>query len=127
VARGHLLAAERGRIGEKYILGHANVSLMALFAMLAEITGRRAPRWRIPYPVAWLAAAGMEGAARLTRTAPRVSLTAVRMARKHMYFSPAKAVQELGLPQTDVRQALADAVSWFAEHGYARPTARPAP
>ena len=127
VARGHLLAAERGRIGEKYILGHADASLMAIFAMLAEITGLRAPRLRIPYPIAWLAAAGMEGAARLTRTAPRVPLTAVRMARKRMYFSPAKAVRELGLPQTDVRQALADAVGWFAEHGYVRLASRTAP
>jgi dihydroflavonol-4-reductase len=68
--------------------------------------------------VAWLAAAGMEGAARLTRGTPAVPLTAVRMARKRMYFSPAKAVRELGLPQTDARQALADAVAWFVEHGY---------
>jgi dihydroflavonol-4-reductase len=118
VARGHLLAAERGRVGEKYILGHANLSLMEIFRQLAEISGRRPPRFRIPYAVAWLAAAGMEGAARLTRGTPAVPLTAVRMARKRMYFSPAKAVRELGLPQTDARQALADAVAWFVEHGY---------
>jgi dihydroflavonol-4-reductase len=118
VARGHLLAAERGRVGEKYILGHANLSLMDIFRLLAEISGLRPPRFRIPYAVAWLAAAGMEGAARLTRGTPAVPLTAVRMARKRMYFSPAKAVNELGLPQTDPRQALADAVSWFVEHGY---------
>jgi dihydroflavonol-4-reductase len=118
VARGHLLAAERGRVGEKYILGHANLSLMEIFRRLAEISGRRPPRFRIPYAVAWLAAAGMEGAARLTRGTPAVPLTAVRMARKRMYFSPAKAVRELGLPQTDPRQALADAVAWFVEHGY---------
>ncbi len=120
VARGHLLAAERGRAGEKYILGHANLALTQIFALLAGITGRRAPRLRVPYAVAWLAAAGMEGAARLTRRPPRVPLTAVRMAKKRMFFSPAKAVRELGLPQTEVREALADAVTWFAEHGYAR-------
>jgi dihydroflavonol-4-reductase len=118
VARGHLLAATRGRVGEKYILGHANLSLMEIFSRLAEISGRRPPRFRIPYAVAWLAAAGMEGAARLTRRTPAVPLTAVRMARKRMYFSPAKAVRELALPQTDPRQALADAVAWFVEHGY---------
>lgn len=118
VARGHVLAAERGRVGEKYILGHANLSLMEIFRGLAEISGRRPPRFRIPYAVAWLAAVGMEGAARLTRGTPAVPLTAVRMARKRMYFSPAKAVRELGLPQTDPRQALADAVAWFVEHGY---------
>jgi dihydroflavonol-4-reductase len=120
VARGHLLAAERGRIGEKYILGHANMSLMDIFTMLAGITGLRPPRLRIPYAIAWLAAAGMECAACITRTAPRVPLTAVRMARKRMYFSPAKALRELGLPQTDVRHALDEAVRWFAEHGYVR-------
>jgi dihydroflavonol-4-reductase len=120
VAHGHLLAAERGRVGEKYILGHANLPLMEIFRLLAEISGLRPPRFRIPYPVAWLAAAGMEGAARLTRGTPAVPLTAVRMARKRMYFSPAKAVHELGLPQTDPRQALADAVAWFVAHGYVR-------
>jgi dihydroflavonol-4-reductase len=119
VARGHLLAAQRGRVGEKYILGHRNLALAEIFGLLAELTGRPAPRLRVPYPVAWLAAAGMETAARLTRGTPRVSLTAVRMARKRMFFSPAKAVRELGLPQTDVRQALADAVQWFLAHGYA--------
>lgn len=118
VARGHLLAAERGRIGEKYILGHANLSLAEIGALLAEITGRHPPRWRVPYALAWSAALGMEAFARLTRTAPRVPLTAVRMARKRMYFSPARAVRELGLPQTDVRVALRDAAGWFAEHGY---------
>lgn len=120
VARGHLLAAERGRVGEKYILGHADLGLREIFALLAAITGRRAPRARIPYAVAWTAAAGMEAASWLTRRPPRVSLTAVRMARKHMFFSAAKARRELGLPQTDVSEALHDAVLWFVEHGYAR-------
>jgi dihydroflavonol-4-reductase len=120
VARGHLLAAARGRPGEKYILGHRNLALRDIFQLLAELTGLRPPRLRIPYAVAWLAAAGMESAARITRTAPRVPLTAVRMARKRMYFSPAKAVRELGLPQTDVREALRDAVEWFQRAGYVR-------
>ncbi|MBI1962246.1 MAG: NAD-dependent epimerase/dehydratase family protein [Candidatus Rokubacteria bacterium] len=120
VARGHLLAAERGKLGDKYILGHANLSLAEIGALLAEIAGSRVPRLRIPYAVAWLAAAGMEVAARATGTAPRVPLTAVRMAKKRMYFSPAKAVSELGLPQTPAREALRDAAAWFVEHGYVR-------
>src|SRR5207244_1285155 len=120
VARGHLLAAERGRVGEKHILGQANASLIAIFTLLGALTGVRPPRFKIPYAVAWLAAAGMEGAARLSRRPPRVSLTAVRMARTRMFFSPAKAVLELGLPQTDVREALRDAVEWFGAHGYTR-------
>jgi dihydroflavonol-4-reductase len=119
VARGHLLAARRGRIGERYILGHANLSLREIFGLLAAITGRRPPRLTIPYAVAWFGAACMEGGARLTGRVPQVPLTAVRMARKRMYFDPAKAVRELGLPQTDVRQALGDAVEWFRAHRYA--------
>jgi dihydroflavonol-4-reductase len=119
VARGHLLAAQKGRVGEKYILGHANLSLREIFGVLAAITGRRPPRLTIPYAVAWLGAACMEGGARLAGRVPQVPLTAVRMARKRMFFDPAKAVRELGLPQTDVRQALGDAVEWFREHRYA--------
>ena len=118
VARGHLLAAERGKIGEKYILGHSNLSLVEIGRLLAEIGQCRPPRFRVPYAVAWLAAACSEGAARVTGGVPRVPLAAVRMARKRMYFSAAKAVRELGLPQTDVKVALREAAEWFAAHGY---------
>jgi dihydroflavonol-4-reductase len=116
VARGHVLAAERGKPGERYILGHArgNLSLIEIFRLLAAITGRRPPRLRVPYAVAWGAAAVCEGVARVTGRPPAVPLAAVRMARKRMYFDPAKAVDDLGLPQTDPRTALADAVAWFA-------------
>ena len=119
VARGHLLAAERGRVGERYVLGHENLSLAAILDVLADLTGRPAPRLRVPYAVAWCGAACLEGVARMTGRPPAVALTAVRMARKRMFFSPAKAVRELGLPQTGARAALAEAVSWFVEHGYA--------
>src|SRR5262245_4032821 len=119
VARGHVLAAERGKPGERYILGHQNLRLDELFALLGEITGRRPPRLKMPYPVAWMAAACCEGLAAVTRRPPAVTLAAVRMARKRMYFSAARAVRELGLPQTDVREALADAIAWFTRHGYA--------
>jgi dihydroflavonol-4-reductase len=122
VAQGHMLAAERGRVGETYILGatRGNLSLAEIGVLLSELTGRRPPRMRVPYALAWCGAACMETVARLTGGAPRVPLTAVRMARKRMYFSPTKAIRELGLPQTDVRVALRDAVEWFAAHGYAR-------
>jgi dihydroflavonol-4-reductase len=119
VARGHILAAERGRIGERYVLGHANLSLLEIFRALARLTGLPAPRFRVPYALAWLAAAGMEGVARLTGGAPAVPLTAVRMARKRMFFSADKAVRELGLSQTPAERALGDAVQWFLAHGYA--------
>ena len=126
VARGHILAAERGRIGERYILGNQNLSLLEIFTILARLTGIRAPRFRVPYALAWATAAAMEGVAALTRRPPQVPLTAVRMARKRMFFSAAKAVVELGLPQTPPELALADAVDWFVQHGYAPPPARAA-
>jgi dihydroflavonol-4-reductase len=121
VARGHLLAETLGRVGEKYILGHVegNLSLAAIGGLIAEVSGGKPPRLRIPYAVAWCAAACSEGFARMTGGVPKVPLDAVRMARKRMYFSPAKAVRELGLPQTDVREAVHDAARWFFEHGYA--------
>ena len=125
VARGHILAGERGRVGERYVLGHQNISLLEIFRLLARLTGVPAPRFRVPYAVAWLAAAGMEGIARLTGVPPSVPLTAVRMARKRMYFSPARAVRELGLPQTPIEEALGEAVEWFLSRGYVRrPSAR---
>ena len=122
VARGHILAEEKGRIGEKYILGHGegNLSLAAIGRLISELSGCRSPRVRIPYAVAWCAAACSEGLARLTGGVPKVPLDAVRMARKRMFFSPAKAIRELGLPQTDVRDAVRDAVEWFFQHGYVR-------
>jgi dihydroflavonol-4-reductase len=118
VARGHVLAAQRGRLGERYILGHENLSLTQVFGILAEVTGRRPPRVRVPHAMAWVGAACCEGLARLTRRPPAVSFAAVRMARRRRYFSATRAVHELGLPQTDVRRALADAVAWFEAHGY---------
>jgi dihydroflavonol-4-reductase len=124
VARGHLLAAERGRTGERYILGHRNLSLAEIFGLLAALTGHPAPRLRIPYAVAWASALAMEAGARITGREPRASLTSVRMARRRMYFSATRAVQELELPQSPVEDALAAAVEWFAAHGYVR-LARP--
>jgi dihydroflavonol-4-reductase len=119
VAIGHVLAAEKGRIGERYILGHRNMSLAEILSVLAELTGRTAPRIRIPYGVAY--AAGLAStliADCITRRPPRIPLDAVRMARFNMFFSPAKAVGELGLPQTPVDQAFADALDWFSANGY---------
>jgi len=121
VAWGHLLAAQRGRVGEKYILGCQNRSLTEIFQMLESITGIRAPRVRVPHALIYLVALVNEGVARATGRPPRVPLTGVRMARKHMYFSAEKAVRELGLPQTPVEQALLEAVDWFTAHGCVPP------
>jgi len=122
VANGHILAAEKGRFGERYILGHAdgNWTMQKTLATLEEITGLPAPTIRIPYSVALAAAHVNEAIARLTGKPPKAPLAGVRMARYKMWFNPAKAIRELGLPQTPPRQALADAVEWFRANGYAR-------
>lgn len=122
VAAGHILAAERGRIGERYILGHAdgNWTMCEAFAVLEKLTGVRAPRLRIPYGVALAAAHADESISAITGKPPKAPLAGVRMARYKMFFNPAKAIRELGLPQTSPRQALADAVAWFRTNGYVR-------
>jgi dihydroflavonol-4-reductase len=118
VAQGHLLAARRGRIGERYILGHCNLSLRAILEQLAEVSGLRAPRVRIPYGVALVVGYVSEGMAALLRRPPAVPLVGVRLARYPMYFTAQKAVRELGLPQSPIQDALQRAVQWFREHGY---------
>lgn len=122
VAVGHILAAERGRIGERYILGNAdgNWTMKHLLDVLAEITGVPAPRFKTPHTLAYVAACVSEGAANLTGKSPRVPLAGVRMARHKMWFNPGKAIRELGLPQTPPKEALEDAVSWFKTNGYVR-------
>jgi dihydroflavonol-4-reductase len=121
VAVGHILAAERGRVGERYILGHAdgNWTMQQTLAELAALTGVPAPTMRVPYWVALSAAHVSERVANLTGQPPKAPLAGVRMARYKMWFNPAKAIRELGLPQTPPRQAFVDAVEWFRAHGYA--------
>ncbi|MBV8644295.1 MAG: NAD-dependent epimerase/dehydratase family protein [Candidatus Eremiobacteraeota bacterium] len=122
VAAGHILAYERGVAGERYILGHENLSLRALLDRLAAITGLPAPRVRLPraIPLAY-AALGEHVLARMG-IAPDVSVESVRMAKQRMFYVAEKAVRELGLPQSDGTNALADAVTWFRDHGYDRDT-----
>lgn len=119
VAVGHVLAAEKGRVGERYILGNQNMSLAEILAALAKITGMKAPKLKIPYGVAYLA--GLASTAisdAITHRPPGIALEAVKMARFHMYFSAEKAKQELGLPQTSTDDAFTDALDWFSKHGY---------
>jgi dihydroflavonol-4-reductase len=122
VAVGHILAAERGRIGERYILGHAegNWTMKETFAVLEEMTGIHAPRFEIPYWAALLAGYANEAFSLVTGIPPKAPLAGVRLAKCRMYFNPAKAIGELGLPQTPVKQAFADAVTWFRANGYVK-------
>ncbi len=122
VAIGHIFAAQHGCVGERYILGNTegNWTMKQAFAVLEEITGIRAPRVQIPYAVALGAAYANEAISWFTGQPPKAPLAGVRMARHKMYFSPAKAIRELDLPQTPPRQALADAVAWFRQNGYVK-------
>jgi dihydroflavonol-4-reductase len=117
VAAGHLLAFERGRAGERYILGGEDMTLRTILAEIARLVGRRPPRIRLPYaavlPVAYLA----EGVAALSGRSGRVTLEGVRMSRKRMYFSSTKAADELGYRWRPPQRAFEDALAWFREHG----------
>jgi dihydroflavonol-4-reductase len=119
-ARGHILALEQGRVGERYILGHRNLSLQEILSMLAKLTGRAPPRFNVPRWLAYAAAYTdelLEG--HLLRREPGIPVNGVRMSAHHMYFNADKAVSALGLPQTPIEDALARAIAWFRAEGYA--------
>ncbi|OGR27893.1 MAG: NAD-dependent dehydratase, partial [Desulfobacca sp. RBG_16_60_12] len=117
VARGHLLAEAKGRVGEKYILGYENLSLSQIFHLLADVTGLPAPKVKLPYwPVLAMAYVDEFLATNIRRRPPRMPVSAIRMAKKYMYFDNRKAIQYLGLTFPPARQALADAVEWFRRH-----------
>jgi len=118
VALGHLAAFERGRAGERYILGGENLSLSEMLDMIAEITGRRKPLVQAPRAAIYPIAIAAEAVARVTGREPFVTMDALRMAKKKMFFSSAKAERELGYSTRPVRGALSDAITWFREAGY---------
>ncbi len=119
VARGHMLAMERGRPGERYILGNVNLSLQQILEILAEILDRRAPRIRIPHGIALAMAHVNEAISRfITHKQPLIPLSAVRHAAHYMFYRSDKAVRELGFRQTPIHTALHDAAWWFKENGY---------
>lgn len=118
VAEGHLLAAERGEVGRKYILGHQNLTLKEILDRLAARTGLPSPKVRLPHWIPLTVAAVDTTWARWTGGTPRVSLESVRMSKKRMFFDGSRAVAELDLPQSPIDEALARAVAWFRDHGY---------
>jgi dihydroflavonol-4-reductase len=122
VAAGHVLAAEKGIVGQRYILGNrdGNWTMKETLRALQEITGIPAPKIKIPHWVALAAAHVSEPIAALTGKPPKAPLAGVRMAKYKMWFNPAKAIHELGLPQTPPKQAFADAVEWFRQNGYVK-------
>ncbi len=120
VALGHVLALERGQIGQSYILGGQNVTLKDILAVVASLAGRRAPRLRLPrtplFPVAYAA----EAAARVTGNEPLITADGLRMAKHHMFFTSLKAERELGYRSRPYALGIADAIEWFRLRGYLR-------
>jgi dihydroflavonol-4-reductase len=119
LAKGHILALEKGKTGERYILGNRNLTLREIYTILEKITGIKAARMNIPIRVAL--AAGyvdefFEG--KLFGQCPRIPVSAVRASMHFRHFDCSKAVRELGLPQTPVETSFTGAVKWFIENGY---------
>jgi dihydroflavonol-4-reductase len=122
VAAGHILAAEKGQLGQRYILGNAegNWTMKQTFDTLAKITGIPAPKMKIPYWFALKAAEANEIVSFVTGRPPRAPVAGVKMAKYKMWFDPGKAIRDLGLPQTPPQQAFTDAIAWFRANGYVR-------
>jgi dihydroflavonol-4-reductase len=119
VVRGHILAWQKGRTGERYILGHRNLTLREMLQLLATITGQPAPKFAVPHwlPLA-VAFVDEKILARYFGKTPQVSYYSVQMSRHAMYYDSSKAVRELGLPQSPIESALENAVRWFQTNGY---------
>ena len=120
VAEGHALALERGRIGERYVLGGENLLLKDVLALIADVAGRRPPRIELPEALIWPVAWAMEKTAPLTGIAPMMTRDHLKMARKKMFYSSAKAAAELGYRARPAREAVADALAWFRAMGMLR-------
>ena len=119
VAAGHALAAEQGRVGQRYILGNRNITLREFFGILARMRGKKAPAVRLPYVPVLMAAYVNEALSTLiTGKHPMIPLTGVKMARKYMFFDCAKAAKELHLPQSPIEGALEKALRWFEQNDY---------
>ena len=117
-ARGHLLAAERGTNGERYILGSANLTLKNMLNILAGITGRRAPQWRFPHALAYVAGVVDTAVSRVRGREPQIPLEGVRMARHKMFVDASKAERELGFVCGPIEAAMQRSVAWYESNGY---------
>jgi dihydroflavonol-4-reductase len=118
VAAGHIAALERGRIGERYILGGDNVFLADMLADIARLVGRRAPTLKLPRTMLYPIAYGAELLATLRGVEPFITSDGLRMARHHMFFDDSKARRELGYVSRPYVEGLGDAIAWFRAHGH---------
>jgi len=121
VAKGHLLAFEKGKIGERYILGGENLSLQTILGIICELIDKKPPSIKLPHnlvlPIAWC----MERWAEISKKEPRATVDEVRMSKKLMYFSSDKAIKELGYEIRPAKEAIKDAIDWFIKNGYCEP------
>jgi dihydroflavonol-4-reductase len=118
VARGHIQAAQKGRIGERYLFGNENLYVGDFFKLIAEIAGVKPPKRKIPYRVALLLGYLFQVGARVTKKPPIVSVSQVRLGKMGEHFDCSKAVNELGLKQTPIKKTIEKAINWFRENGY---------
>jgi len=118
VARGHILAAKKGRVGERYLFGNENITVSDYFRLIAEIAGVAPPRIKIPYHLAVALGYMFELGAFFTKKPPVVTASEVRIGKLQEWYDCSRAVKELGLPQTPIRTAIEKALNWFREHGY---------
>jgi dihydroflavonol-4-reductase len=120
VARGHILAAEKGRIGERYILGNANITLKEFFDLVADVGGVTAPKRKMSHSLAMTLAYFMQFVSKINRKPPQLSVSSARYAGECAYFDCSKAINELGMPQTPIRTTIEKSVNWFRDNGYVK-------
>lgn len=118
VARGEILAAQKGRIGERYILGNTNVNIPEFYSLIAEIAGVKAPRIKVPYPLALLAGHIFTTQAAITGKQPFVTAGEVKIGHRGEWYDCSKAFNELGMPRTPLPETIKKAITWFRENGY---------
>jgi dihydroflavonol-4-reductase len=117
-AKGHVLAMEKGKPGEKYILGNTNVSVKEYFDLIAQIGGGKSPSMKIPKPAAVFSGYLYQLLAKITRKPPVTTAAWVRVGSEYSFWDSSKAIEELGMPQTPIRESIQGAVDWFKENGY---------
>ena len=122
VARGQILAAKKGRVGERYLFGNENMTVSDYFRLISDVAGIKPPTIKIPYHLALAVTYMYELEAYFTKKPPASTASELKIGRKYEYFDCSKAVRELGLPQTPVRVSIEKAITWFRENGYLRRT-----
>ena len=118
VARGHILAAKKGRVGERYLFGNENITVSNYFKLIADIAGVKPPTIKIPYHLALVLGYAFEFGAFITKKPPVVTASEVRIGKMMEWYDCSKAVNELGLPQTPIHMTIKKALNWFRENGY---------